>query len=245
MKNISGVYHAPHNAGAQVIGSAAAESMLSVYPDLAKIIDRSWQEAIRNATHHRFEARTIVMRGASRTNQFFLLLAGSVRVYHTAQDGREITLYHVHPGDLCILSLNGLLGSKRSLDVIVQASTDVYALGISEADFRAVLATSEAFRTYVLSALNERLCDLMCLVQDTAFQNLSVRLACLLGRLFEREKSNTLQVTHQELAQELGAAREVISRLLKEFEQQGHIHLSRGRITVSEHCRFLGLGQKN
>lgn len=241
VKNIKPVYDASCNASDKAIEPPTAESMLSAYPELARITDRSWQEAIRNAMRHRFKARTVVMQGASRANQFFLLLAGSVRVYHTAQDGREITLYHVHPGDLCILSLHSLLGSKRAFDVIVQTSTDVYALGISEADFRAALTTSEAFRTYVLSTLNERLCDLMCLVQDTAFQNLNVRLACLLGRLFERAKTNTLQVTHQELAQELGAAREVISRLLKEFEQQGHIRLSRGQITVSEHCHFPGL----
>ncbi len=213
--------------------------LLSSYPALARISDPAWVRAVQNAAHHRIPAGAQMLPPAG--NEFILVLEGVVRVYYPAQDGREITLYRMHAGDLCVLSLNSLL-QKRDFHVMVQTSTDIYALGISAADFWAALGSSEAFRTYVLSELNGRLCEMMCLVQDTAFQNLNVRLACLLGRLFERAKSTTIHVTHQALAQELGTTREVVSRILKEFEQQDCIRLSRGQIVLNSESGLLGLG---
>lgn len=221
-------------------GDQVSASILAAYPELAQIQDKAWLSAIRSAVHHRFRARTVLLRGNAPVSQFLLMLEGSVRVYYPAHDGREITLYRVQPGDLCILSLNSLY-QNRYFDVIAQAATDVYALAISAADFRAVLAASEAFRTYVLSTLSGRLCELMCLVQDTAFQTLNVRVACLLGRLFERAKTGTIQVTHQQLAQEIGTTREVVSRILKEFEQQDYIRLSRGQIVLNDEVSLLGI----
>lgn len=217
-------------------------AILAAYPELARIRDKAWLTAIQNAVHHRFSARTILLRGDVPVSQFLLMIEGSVRVYYPAHDGREITLYRVQPGDLCILSLNSLY-QNRYFDVVAQASTDVYALAISAADFRAALAASEAFRTYVLSTLSGRLCELMCLVQDTAFQTLNVRLACLLGRLFERAKTGTIQVTHQQLAQEIGTTREVVSRILKEFEQQECIRLARGQIVLNDGSGLLDIGK--
>ena len=217
-------------------------AILAAYPELARIRDKAWLTAIQNAVHHRFSARTILLRGDVPVSQFLLMIEGSVRVYYPAHDGREITLYRVQPGDLCILSLNSLY-QNRYFDVVAQASTDVYALAISAADYRAALAASEAFRTYVLSTLSGRLCELMCLVQDTAFQTLNVRLACLLGRLFERAKTGTIQVTHQQLAQEIGTTREVVSRILKEFEQQECIRLARGQIVLNDGSGLLDIGK--
>ncbi len=219
--------------------SEAVSSLLSSYPALARITDPVWVQAIQNATHHRVPAGTRMLRPAG--DEFILMLEGIVRVYYPAQDGREITLYRMRPGNLCVLSLNSLL-HRRDFNVIAQTDTDVYALGIAAADFRSALAGSEAFRTYVLAELNARLCDMMCLVQDTAFQKLNVRLACLLGRLFERAKSTTIHVTHQTLAQELGTTREVVSRILKEFEQQECIRLSRGQIVLNSETGLLDLG---
>ena len=152
-------------------------------------------------------------------------------MYQSAPDGREITLYHMQPGDPCLLGLNGLL-QERALQVSAKSVTDIHAIGIAEGPFYTALAQSEAFRTYIVSAMNARLCELMHLVQDTAFQSLNVRLACLLGRLFERAQLNAIRVTHQHLAQELGTTREVISRILKELEQRGCIQLARGRIEL-------------
>jgi CRP/FNR family transcriptional regulator len=102
-----------------------------------------------------------------------------------------------------------------------------------EADFNILMNSSEVFRHHVVTTLTNRLCESMCLIQTTAFDNLNMRLACMLGSLFERNKTNTLKITHQELAHELGTTREVISRILKQFERQDCIKLSRGAIDIA------------
>lgn len=225
----------PSSHDAEVVSpageNASPASVLAHYPELAKIADPIWLAAINGATHYRFTAGTVLLCGRMPFRQLLLLLEGSMRVYQSAPDGRELTLYRMEPGDPCLLSLNGLL-QDQDLQVSAQSITDAHAIGIAEGPFYAALAGSQAFRAYVLSALNSRLCELMRLVQDTAFQNLSVRLACLLGQLFERARSNTIRVTHQGLAQELGTTREAVSRLLKELEQRACIHLARGRIEL-------------
>ena len=218
----------------------STEQVLAAYPDLAQINDSVWLNAVERATHHHFRAGTVLMRGTSPLNELLLIADGSIRVYYPAQDGREITLYRLNRGDLCVLSL-GSMFHNRFFDIIAKSSTDVHALGISAQSFSTVLAGSDGFRNHMLATLNQRLCDLMCLVQDTAFQNLNVRLACLLGRLFERAKRDTIQITHQELAQELGTTREVVSRILKDFEQRKYVRLARGQITLNCYASLTGL----
>jgi CRP/FNR family transcriptional regulator len=231
-----------NTVAASPVEVAAAMSLLAAYPDLVRITDPVWLSAVTRATHHHFRANTTLFESTAPSNEFHLIVRGTVRVYYPAPDGREITLYQMNPGDLCILSLNNLLRGRR-FDVVVQSRTDVHALCISAADFEKCLAGSPAFRAYVLSTLVGRLCQLMCLVQDAVFQNLDARLACLLGRLAEREGSDVLSVTHQELAQELGTTREVVSRILREFERNGYLRLTRGQIELSDEASLAKLGR--
>ena len=205
--------------------------LVNSYPELANIDDVAWATAIRTARQIKAPRGTTLMRGNAPMQQFMLLLTGTIRVYTPSKSGREITLYRVNPGDLCILSLNSLY-QNRNYGVFAEAETDIYALGISAQDFQSVLNESEEFRNFVLSALNARLCDLMCLIQDTAFENLDLRLARLIDRLSKQGESLRVDITHQALARELGSTREMISRILKEFEQRKIIKLSRGFIDI-------------
>lgn len=207
------------------------EVLVNTYPDLASIEDSSWIRAIRSAQQIRVPQGTSLLRGYAQMQQFMLLLQGTVRVFYPSKCGREITLYRVHPGDLCILSLNSLYQNK-DYGVCAETDTDIYALGISAQDFQLVIRESEKFRDFVLSTLNGRLCELMCLVQDTVFENLDVRLACLIGKLIRKQNSILIKITHQALAYDLGTTREMVSRILKDFEQQELIKLSRGHIEV-------------
>ena len=98
--------------------------------------------------------------------------------------------------------------------------------------FQNAMAHSEAFRNFIMATLARRLSDVMRVVEQVTFQRLDLRLACLLGQLFERNKSAAISVTHEELARELGTSRVVISRLLKEFENMGCIRLGRSEIEL-------------
>ncbi|HEX5612069.1 MAG TPA: Crp/Fnr family transcriptional regulator [Burkholderiales bacterium] len=157
---------------------------------------------------------------------FPLLLDGSVRVTKTAPSGREILLYRVEPGQGCILSGGCLLGhSDYSATGI--AEQDVTLLSVPPALFQELLLEHEPFRNFIFGMYGERLAEVMELVEEVAFRRLDARLAQLLIR-----RGPVLEDTHQRLADELGSVREIVSRLLRSFEERGWVRLERERITV-------------
>ena len=110
----------------------------------------------------------------------------------------------------------------------------------SAEQFHRAMKVSDAFRMLILSSLVDTVCTMVQTFYDTAFEPLDMRLACLLGRLFERAGSDSLDVTHQELSQGLGTSREVVSRLLKKLEQQECIILKRGQILMGTNKELPG-----
>jgi len=205
----------------------------AAFPELSEVDHPEWQEILGRASFAELPARRVLMTEGSSCNTFFLLFEGRVRVYQIAEDGREVTLYRTYPGQVCLMTVNSLM-HNRPFRANAETETDIKGLVLSAEDFHEAMRVYEPFRKLVLVSLMDSACDMSDMFYDTAFQGLDVRLACLLGRLFERSGSDTLKITHQELAQELGTSREVVSRLLKKMEHQQHIRLSRGQITVGQ-----------
>jgi CRP/FNR family transcriptional regulator len=203
----------------------------SIYPQLAENGNIEWLNIISNAQLISPPAQTILVRENMPISNFMLLLEGRLRVFHLAEDGREVTLYRIFPGDICLMSLNSLL-NDQPFEANTQAETQIVALSFSIKDFNKALELSHAFRHLVLSNMSQNLNDMMKTCYETAFHSLELRLACVLGQLLERENSNIIKITHDKLAHELGSSREVVSRMLKKFEKSGCIKLSRGQISI-------------
>jgi CRP/FNR family transcriptional regulator len=157
---------------------------------------------------------------------FPLVLEGDIRVTKAAPSGRGILLYRVGPGEGCILSGGCLLGNS-SYSASGVAETDVLLLRIPPPLFQKLLMQSEPFRRFVFGMYGERLGEVMELVEAVAFQRLDARLAQLLIR-----RGPVVQATHQSLADELGSVREIVSRLLRGFEERGWVRLERERVTL-------------
>lgn len=223
-----------------IIERIKQNALINSYPDLASITDDVWSEALKSATQIKVSRTTNLISSYKTTQQFMLLLSGTVRIYKPSKNGREITLYRIQPGDLCVLSLNSLYQNK-DYGIAADAETDIYALGISAQSFRSVFNQSEKFRDFVLSTLSSRLCELMCLIQDTTFETLDIRLSSLLMNLSTTQNSTNIEITHQDLSRELGTTREMVSRILKNFEQKNYIKLCRGFINI---LSFEGLSSK-
>lgn len=157
---------------------------------------------------------------------FPLLLEGGVRVAKFAPNGREILLYRVDPGQGCILSGGCLLGhsdySARGV-----AERDVTLLAVPPALFHELMLEFEPFRRFVFAMYGDRLAEVMELVEEVAFRRLDARLAQLLIH-----RGPVVPATHQKLADELGSVREIVSRLLRSFEDRGWVKLERERVTV-------------
>lgn len=179
----------------------------------------------------------VFMPGAPCQN-YLLVVRGSVRVQLLTENGREIVLYHVGDGDSCVLTTSCLLGATRYPAGGI-AETDVTAIALPAADFNRALARSEAFRRFVFGNLGRRLADVIARMEQVAFAPVDGRLATALLNLTRDDPR--LSLTHQELAVELGSAREVVSRHLKRFEDHGWVRLGRASIEVLNRAALQNL----
>jgi CRP/FNR family transcriptional regulator len=181
----------------------------------------------------RLPAGTYFLREGDSCSNFAIVVTGRIRVFKLGETGHEITLYHVGAGEACPLNVSCIL-SDRPVPAMARVEEDVEAITVPAATFRRWIAESEPLRTFVFQMFSNRLGDIMSLVEEVAFRRMDQRLARRLEELFPREgkSEGIVEITHAEIASDLGTAREVVSRLLKEFERLGAIRLSRGRITL-------------
>lgn len=155
-----------------------------------------------------------------------LVLAGMARVYKLGESGREITLYRVEPGESCILTASCLL-SGQPFPAFAQVEQTLQARWLPAQPFRQRMHQSEAWRSFVFQLLSRRLASVIGVVEEVAFRRVDHRLA-----EFLLLHPQGCALTHQQIAQELGSSREVISRLLKDFERHGWVSLGRGHLSL-------------
>ena len=165
---------------------------------------------------------------------FPFVLEGAIRVVKAAANGRELPLYRVLPGESCIITSSCLLGHVA---YNARGTAEVQTvLALLPRDLFDELLAQPPFRDFVFRLFAERMADLMQLVEEVAFRKLDQRLAnLLLG------KGRLLQTTHQQLADELGSVREMVSRLLKGFAEQGLVRLGREQIEILDPSRLRDL----
>jgi len=203
------------------------ERLLRRFPVFAALPAAKLQRLLDEAQLLTVPAGGVLFDANQPCRGFPLVLEGAVRVVMTTPQGREILLYRVDPGQSCILSGGCLLGhsdyAARGL-----AEEDVTLLSIPPKLFDELLLTFEPFRRLVFGMYGERLAEVMQLVEEVAFRRLDERLAQLLVH-----RGPVLEATHQKLADELGSVREIVSRLLRSFEQRGWVKLERERVTVT------------
>lgn len=188
-------------------------------------------EIAQAASVVRLESGAYFLREGDSCAHFAVLLSGRMRVFKLAESGQEITLYNVGAGEACPLNVSCIL-SNRPVPAMARVEEDVEALVIPAETFRRWMGQQESLRTFVFETFATRLTEMMSLVEEVAFRRMDQRLARrLLDTFLESGTPRTsVETTHAELASDLGTAREVVSRLLKEFERLGAITLSRGKI---------------
>lgn len=215
-------------------GASMQPSWLAAFPELCSISDDAWLQALRMASEIDLPPNTVVIHKGDECKSFMLVIKGTVRVYERAGNGHELALYRVTAGEVCVLTIINLLEhTAYRADAVIEGEARVVSIPLP--DFKNALAESPGFRNFIMSTLARRLSTVMHLVEQVAFQRLDLRLACLLGQLFGSRSTSHISITHQELANELGTAREVISRMLKEFERMRCIRLHHGEIELVSH----------
>jgi CRP/FNR family transcriptional regulator, anaerobic regulatory protein len=204
---------------------------LEHFPALAELDDPAWKEALAEAQTLNLPAGMAVFREGDQCSNFLLVIDGAVRVQKLSESGREIVLYRVEEGQSCILTTACMLGGK-SYSAEGYTETEVQAVALPHHAFQQALHGSRGFREFVFDVYAERVTELLMLIDAISFGRIDQRLAACL--LEYAKDGDSLALTHQELARELGTAREVVSRLLKEFERRGWVKLGRGKITLQQ-----------
>jgi CRP/FNR family transcriptional regulator len=209
-----------------MIDEATKHRLVLTYPMLGELPAGTLDELLASATHMKVPAGAMMFDENQPCMGFPLLLSGSARVIKASSHGRELHLYYVLPGEACILTSSCLLG-KTHYQARGLVQTDLELVVLPPAAFRALFSASEALRDHVFSRFSERMSDMLDLVAAVTFQKLDQRLARTLAA-----KASPIRTTHQALADELGSLREIVSRLLKNFADQGWVKLGREQIEV-------------
>lgn len=161
-----------------------------------------------------------------------LVTRGSIRVIRTDEDGREILLYYIKSGESCIMSfLGGLHNETSKVKAEVEEDAEILFLPVDKVSL--FIKEYPQWLDYIFRLYHKRFEELLDMVNAIAFKKVDERLMSLLHKKSELTGLRTLQVTHEQLANELGTARVVVSRLLKQLEEEGIVQLGRNRITLT------------
>lgn len=199
------------------------------FPALHKLPDEVQRRLVAESRVINLPEGTRIFGAGQSPANFLLLLGGSIRVQQVSESGREIVLYRVAAGESCALTTACLMGHDRYQGEGI-AETPIEAVAIPRPAFDDLIAASPIFRQFVFSAFSARITDLFRVIDEIAFARMDVRLAQKLLQL--KNPKGEIEATHQQLAVELGTAREVVSRQLNEFARRGWIKSGRGMTLI-------------
>jgi CRP/FNR family transcriptional regulator len=212
-----------------MINNQQFERLIRLLPVLKQADPALLHEFQQKAYFARIPKGGDVFIEGDRVEAIALLISGVVRVYKIAETGREITLYRFGNGQSCILTANAIL-SQKNFPAVATVEKDAEAVMIPADSFRDWVRRYDLWREFVFDLLSERLSSVMAIVEEVAFRRMDARLVTFLTE--HSRLSDSIRVTHQEIAAELGTSREVISRILEDFSLAGMIRVSRGEIKV-------------
>jgi CRP/FNR family transcriptional regulator, anaerobic regulatory protein len=204
------------------------EDFIRAFPAFKRGVQSIAQELLSAGRQQTVPAGKLIYAEGDACSAIAFVLTGDIRVFKVGESGREITLYEIGPGETCILNASCILAGQ-SYPANAVAATDVEVLLVPSVAFRRLVDEHEEMRDFVFTLLSRRLSGVMELVEEVAFGRLDER---LMEYLVEKSENNLLETTHQKIANDLGTSREVVSRLLKDFERKGEVRLSRNSITL-------------
>ena len=185
----------------------------ALLPFLKKVTENVVSEFLDAGYRQHFENGLQLYWEGDACRGIAFLLAGDIRVYKVSDTGREITLYEIGPGETCILNASCILSNKPyPANAVTISSGELFFLPASV--LKKMISEQEVVREYIFSIFSYRLTSVMTLLE-------------------EKSEDNVLQTTHMTIANDLGTAREVVSRLLKDFEREGLVKLSRNTILLT------------
>lgn len=204
---------------------------ISEFPQLPGVTAALREDLAQWSIRKQIRRGSEVFRPGGPVDALLILLSGTLRVEQLAASGREIVLYRVFGGESCVLTAACLMADvEYSASGIAETDLDIASL--PKTAFDALMASSVEFRGLIFQAYSKRITDLLLVVEEVAFRRIDIRLA---GRLIDLAGSGKQVIaTQQQIANELGSAREVISRQLQEFQRRQWVKIKRGSVMVQD-----------
>jgi CRP/FNR family transcriptional regulator, anaerobic regulatory protein len=218
-----------------------APSWIESFPGLTQLPADLRQEIVARARVVHLPAGSRIFGPGQAPENYLLLLEGALRVQQVSESGREIVLYRVFAGESCALTTACLMGYEDYLAEAI-AETEIRAVAIPRATFDDLIARSAEFRRFVFTAFSTRVTNLFRIIEEVAFERLDIRLAERIIAL--AGDHDQIAITQQQLAAELGSVREVVSRMLNEFQRRGWLAISRGGLLVRNRGALAALAQE-
>lgn len=184
----------------------------------------------------------IILSHDRECNGLVLVKSGQLRAFFESEDGKEITLYRLLSGDICILTASCVL-KNITFEVTLEAEKESEVLFIPAATWGNLAGRNADVKEFSMELVNERFSEVMWVMEQMVSKNMGQRVAAFLLEQSALENSETLFLTHETIAKNLGTAREVVSRILKYLENDGLLKLSRGQITLTDLKKLRELGE--
>lgn len=168
--------------------------------------------------------------------------SGQLRAYIISKNAKELTLYRLIDGEVCLFSAKCIL-NEIDFDININAEKDTSCLLLPVKIVKQLNSESKVVSEFLNNLMSQRFTDVMWLIEQTLFKSFDERLAAFLIEQSSIENSMLLNITHEEIANHLGSAREVVSRMLKHFENENIISLSRGEIKITDSKKLFSLAK--
>lgn len=207
------------------------ESVLERLPFWKLLTDSEKELVQQNAVIRLYEKGTRVYSSERECLGMLFVMQGEMRTYLLSEEGREVTLFRIYPNDLCVLSASCVI-SQISFDTQMSAQKDTEALMIPPNIVLLLKEKNLSVRCFLYELATQRFSDVMWAMQQILFKRLDQRLALFLMQESQRLGTDTIHMTHEQIAQQISSAREAVARMLKQFSEDGLVELKRGAIRL-------------
>ena len=209
------------------------ERTLTQIPFWSSLTEQEKDMIRRSSFVRRYEKGTVIHSSDNECLGMLFVLSGEIRTYLLSEEGREVTLFRLYPGELCVLSASCVI-SQITFDTQLSAESGTAILVVPANIVDALAAQNIHLRCFLYELATKRFSDVMWAMQQILFKGLDRRLAEFLLAEAARTGSDTIRMTHAQIAQHISSAREAVARMLKSFSEDGLVELKRGAITLRD-----------
>ncbi len=201
------------------------------FPIWNELTDTQRQKLSATVTHRKLEKHAVVHRGNLDCTGLLLVQSGQLRAYALSDEGREITLYRLIELDICLFSASCVMRGIQ-FEVSIEAEKDTWVWVVPPNVYQTLMEESAAVANYTNELMSNRFSEVMWLMEQILWKRIDQRLSSFLLQESALEGTNTLSITHEKIANHLGSAREVVTRMLRYFQSEGLVKLSRGQVEL-------------